>query len=724
MRTGFRLLFRLAARTLFRIRVVGAENFPRRGPALLVANHMAHVDGFLMGAAVRRSIRFLVWRPYCEQRAFRWFFHLARAIPAGGGPREMAETVGAIRGQLAEGHVVCICAEGALSRTSKLLPFKRGLEEILDGLDVPVIPVHLDPLRGSIFGFEGGRFGWKWPQRIPFPVTVGFGAPMPASSTACQVRLAIQELSSEAVALRKTPRDRLDLRVIRSARCNWSRLALADSTGRELSYGRVLAAGVMVSNWVRCACPGQQAIGVMLPASVGGALVNVGVTLAGAMPVNLNFTAGREAIASAIAQCGIRTVVTSRQFLVKAKIEAMDGMVFLEDVLAGIGTGEKLRALAAARFVPAHWLSHNRGTPETLATIIFSSGTTGTPKGVMLSHYNVLANIDAMAQHFWIGPRDRIMGILPFFHSFGFTTLIWFPLVTACGAAYHPNPTESKSVGDMVAKYRAALLIATPTFCSAYIRKCSREDFASLRLVITGAEKLREPVAAAFREKFGLELHEGYGCTEMAPVVAVNTTDICVGSEVQSGNQSGTIGHPLPGVAARIVDPVTFEPLPPNQEGLLLVKGANRMIGYLGDPERTAEVFREEWYVTGDIAAIDDEGFLRITDRLARFSKIAGEMVPHVRIEEAIGEVIGEAPCVVTAVGDERRGERLVALYIAPEIAPAELWRRLSETNLPRLWIPKRENLYQVESLPSLGTGKMDLHGVKLRAQELAAVGV
>jgi acyl-[acyl-carrier-protein]-phospholipid O-acyltransferase / long-chain-fatty-acid--[acyl-carrier-protein] ligase len=719
-----RLVIGLVTHTFFRVRAVGRENVPLRGPALLVADHMAHVDGFLVGASVRRFIRFLVWRPYYERKAFHWFFRLAGAIPTGGGPDGMAETVRAARRRMAEGHAVCIFAEGAISRTASLLPFKRGMEEILEGLDVPVIPVHLDRLRGSIFSFEGGRFSWKWPRPIPYPVTVSFGKPMPATSTAFEVRLAIQELSAEAVALRKTPSDRLDLRMVQTARRNWGRLALADSTGRELTYGRVLAAGIMVSNWVRRACPGEEAIGVMLPASVGGALVNVGATLAGVMPVNLNFTAGREAIASAIAQCGIRTVVTSRQFLAKAKIEAMEGMVFLEDVLAGIGGFEKLRALAAARFVPARMISHNRGTPDSLSTVIFSSGTTGTPKGVMLSHYNVLANIEAMAQLFWIGPRDRIMGILPFFHSFGFTTLIWFPLITACGAAYHPNPTEAKSVGEMVARYRCALLIATPTFLSAYIRKCSREEFASLRLVITGAEKLRASVADAFREKFGPEPVEGYGCTEMAPVVAVNATNIYEGSEVQIANKPGTIGHPLPGVAARIADPVTFEPLPPNAEGLLLAKGANRMVGYLGQPERTAEVVRDGWYVTGDIAAIDDEGFIRITDRLARFSKIAGEMVPHVRIEEAIGEVIGDAPCVVTAIGDDRRGERLVALYTAPEISPSDLWSRLSQTNLPRLWIPKRENLYQVESLPTLGTGKLDLHGVKLRAQELAAVEV
>jgi acyl-[acyl-carrier-protein]-phospholipid O-acyltransferase/long-chain-fatty-acid--[acyl-carrier-protein] ligase len=418
-------------------------------------------------------------------------------------------------------------------------------------------------------------------------------------------------------------------------------------------------------------------------------------------------------------QCRIRTVVTSKMFLARARIEAMDGMVFLEDILARAGKWAQLRALAAARFAPVALLTRAGRTPDSLATVIFSSGSTGVPKGVMLSHFNVISNIEAVAQLFWIGGQDRIAGVLPFFHSFGFTLTIWFPLVSGCGVVYHPNPADARGIGELVAKYRATLLLSTPTFCSAYTRKCSREEFASLRFVIVGAEKLREPVAAAFREKFGRELLEGYGCTEMGPVVTANAPNFEAGKETQTGNKPGTVGHPLPGVAAKIVDPVTFEPLAPNCEGLLLVKGSNRMTGYLDQPLRTAEVFCNGWYITGDIALIDDEGFIRITDRLSRFSKIAGEMVPHVKIEEAIGSVAGDCPCAVTAVADDQRGERLVALYAHPDLSPGELWQRLSQTDLPRLWLPKRENLYQVEGLPMLGTGKLDLRGVKTRAQEL-----
>ena len=720
-----RFVLWMTTHTVFRIRIEGQQHVPFRGPALLVANHMSHVDGFLIGASVQRFIRFMVWRPYYEMKALHWFLRMSNAIPVGNdGPRDLVESIRAARRELAGGHMVCIFAEGAISRTGNMLPFKRGMEKIVDGLDVPIIPVYLDRLWGSIFSFERGRFFWKWPKRIPYRVTVSFGAPMPATSAAYEVRQAIQELSSDATEHRKTAADRLDLRLVQSARRNWGRLGMADSTGRELTYGRLLAASLIVARWMRRERPDGERIGerigVVLPATVAGAVMNVGATLAGRVPVNLNSTAGPEAMTSAMEQCLIRTVVTSRAFLAKARMEEREGMVFVEDILGRAGKWERLRALLAARFEPKALLCRGGGTPDRAATVVFSSGSTGVPKGVVLSHYNVLSNIEAIAQVFRIGAGDRIVGSLPFFHSFGYTVTIWFPLISGCGAVYHPNPMDAQAVGRLVAKYRGTFLVSTPTICSGYTRKCAREDFASLRYVLVGAEKLREPVAAAFREKFGVELLEGYGCTEMSPVVAVNVPDFEAGRDTQTGNKAGTVGHPLPGVAAKIVDAATFERLAPHQQGLLLVKGSNRMMGYLNRPDLTAEVMRDGWYVTNDIALIDDEGFIKITDRASRFSKIAGEMVPHMRIEEAIGSVIGDAACAVTAIADEQRGERVVALYAGCHLSPVELWQRLNETALPKLWIPKCENLYPVKEIPLLGTGKLDLRALKLRAQELA----
>jgi acyl-[acyl-carrier-protein]-phospholipid O-acyltransferase/long-chain-fatty-acid--[acyl-carrier-protein] ligase len=313
--------------------------------------------------------------------------------------------------------------------------------------------------------------------------------------------------------------------------------------------------------------------------------------------------------------------------------------------------------------------------------------------------------------------------VLPFFHSFGFTGTIWLPLVAGIGVVYHPNPMDAKTIGELAGQYRATLIISTPTFCASYIRKCTPEQFAHLRYAIVGAEKLRDPIATAFKEKLGVDLLEGYGCTEMAPIVAVNTPDVNDRGEHQRGAPRGSVGQPLPGVVAKVVDPATGEGPLFGTEGLLLVNGPNRMLGYLDEPEKTNEVIRDGWYVTGDIAIMDEGGFIRITDRLSRFSKIAGEMVPHMKIEDEIRALIDEhAASVVTAVPDPAKGERLVAFYTDAALEPQDLWERLCRTDLPKLWLPKREDLHLIEAIPTLGTGKTDLRAVRQLALDRSAV--
>lgn len=717
----------LLTHTVYRIRIVGQEHVPTRGPALLVCNHLSHVDGFLVGACVQRFIRFMVYKPYYELKPVSWLLRLMKAIPVGvGGRKEMVASLERAREELRQGHVVCIFAEGAISRTGNLLPFKRGFERIVDGLDVPVIPVYLDQVWGSIFSFKSGRFFWKRPTRIPYPVTVTFGAPLPSTAKAEQVRQAMLELGADAVGHRIGHGGLLHLRFLKTARRRFFSFAMADSSGRELTYGKTLAASLALARSIRCRCREERMVGIVLPASVGGALANIAVAFAGKVPVNLNFTAGREAIASAIEQCHIRTVLTSRVFLAKAKLETPEGAWFLEDVMKEITSVKRLSIWLAALLLPARiiaWLfvESNRN-PDELATVIFSSGSTGTPKGVMLSHRNVLANVEGIAQVFWVTNDDRLMGVLPFFHSFGFTGSIWLPLVTGFSVVYHANPMDAGTIGEMVQKHRATMIISTPSFCGGYARKCSAKQFATLRYAVVGAEKLREPIARAFKEKFGLDLLEAYGCTEMAPGVSLNAPDYPTAG--QKGMKPGTVGHPIPGVAVKVVDLETGQTVESGTEGLLLVKGANRMLGYLNAPEKTNEVLRDGWYVTGDIATVDEDGFIRLTDRLSRFSKIAGEMVPHVKIEETITQILGDSACVVTAIPDESKGERLVAFYTSKEVSPETLWSRLCESNLPKLWIPKRDNLYYVDAIPLLGSGKVDLKNVRARALELAGGGL
>jgi len=710
----------LLTHTVYRIKIVGEEHVPFRGPALLVCNHVSLVDGLLVGSCVQRFVRFLVFKPYYEHTAFNWLMKLMKAIPVAPG-REALASIDRARKELEAGHVVCIFAEGAISRTGNMLPFKRGFERIVQDLDVPVIPVYLDRMWGSIFSFKGGRFFGKRPTRIPYPVTVAFGAPMPSTTTAPQARLAIQTLGSDVVSARRPRNENLGRQFVRTAKHRWSALCMADSTGQRLTCGRALVASLLLAKWMRRHAGGQRHVGLLLPASVGGALANVGATFAGRVPVNLNFTAGREAMQLAIDRCGLKTILTSRAFLAKAGIDReilpADGVVFVEDVLKTFSNADKARMMVVAAVLPAWLLNRlfvDAGRPADEATVIFSSGSTGIPKGVMLTHRNILANVDAVTQVFSFTRDDVMLGVLPFFHSFGFTGTIWLPLVAGFGVVYHPNPMDAKTIGELAGEFHGTILISTPTFCSSYVRKCTKEQFAHLRFAIVGAEKLRQPIADAFKEKFGVDLLEGYGSTEMSPIVAVNVPDVSDGREHHRGTQVGTVGHPLPGVVAKIVDATTGEGPIFEAEGLLLVKGPNRMAGYLGEPGKTADVFRDGWYVTGDIAMIDDAGFIRITDRLSRFSKIAGEMVPHMKVEQQIQHLLDEhCTCVVTAIPDESKGERLVAFFTDAAMAPPDLWERLCRSELPKLWIPKREDLRFVEAIPTLGTGKVDLRGVR-----------
>jgi acyl-[acyl-carrier-protein]-phospholipid O-acyltransferase/long-chain-fatty-acid--[acyl-carrier-protein] ligase len=363
---------------------------------------------------------------------------------------------------------------------------------------------------------------------------------------------------------------------------------------------------------------------------------------------------------------------------------------------------------------------------EDLATVIFSSGSTGDPKGVMLTHHNIHSNVRQVTQIFMLKGKDKVLGILPFFHSFGFTATLWMPVAHGIGVVFHPNPLDAKSISALVSQYGVTFLVATPTFLQAYMRRCSPEHFGSLLYVLVGAEKLPERLALAFEDLFGIRPLEGYGCTECSPVVAVNGRDFRAPGFRQVGARRGTIGHPLPGVSVRIVDPETSEPLPAGKPGMLMVKGPNVMKGYLGRPDKTAEVLKDGWYITGDIANMEEDGFLTITDRLTRFSKIGGEMVPHIKVEDKLHELAGatEQSFAVAAVPDERKGERLVVLHTLPEEKLAPVLEKLLACDLPALWKPRKDQFFRVEALPYLGTGKLDLRAVKTRASELAGAAV
>jgi len=439
--------------------------------------------------------------------------------------------------------------------------------------------------------------------------------------------------------------------------------------------------------------------------------------------VNLNFSASRAAFDSAIEQGGLRTVISSRAFLKRLEgFDAPKGTIYIEDLAGEVHAFRKVEAWIRARLAP-RWSFPAFRTfhPDQTATIIFSSGTTGVPKGVVLSHYNIQSNIDGFSVLLGPRPDDNICSALPFFHSFGFTCGLWLPATAGFVASYHANPMDGSAIARVVREHRSTLLVTTPTFLQIYLRRAKTKDFGTLRLIITGAEKLRPSLADAFEGKFGLRPMEGYGATELAPVVSINVSDAGSGAASQAGHKNGSVGQPVPGVAVRVVDVETGEELGPGESGLLLVKGPNVMTGYLDLPERTSEAVRDGWYNTGDLAQVDAEGFVTITDRLARFSKIGGEMVPHRAVEEVYYDRLDlpEHSLAVTAVPDEKKGERLAVLYTAEAGTVERLADTMKASDLPNLWRPAPGTYVPVESLPLLGSGKLDLFGIKQRALEV-----
>ena len=717
--------------TAYHIRVTGRDNIPDKGPALLVSNHMSFLDTLLVVASTDRLIRFVIFKDIYDHPFIKPLAKIMHAIPISSKnrPRDVIHSLEEAANALRNGEVVCIFAEGQITRVGHLLPFRRGMERITKGSTAPIIPIYLDDLSGSLFSFERGRFWWRIPRRIPSPVTVSFGAPLPAGSSPFAIRQAVQDLSTAAYYQRKSRMKPVHWWFVNTARRHPFRLGMADARAPRVNFGTLLTRTIFLARRLRSIWKDQEMVGVLMPPSVAGAAVNFAAAFMGKIPINLNYTASNEVTAACAQQCGLKTVITARAFLEKLPALKPPGeVVFLEDLAANPRTGEKLKALLMTWLMPIRQLEKALGRTKSahiddLLTIVFSSGSTGEPKGVMLSHFNVGANCRQVGQLFMLTKHDRILGILPFFHAFGFTITMWLPVVLGVGAAFHPIPTDAKTVGELVEKYEVTLMIATPTFLQAYMRRCTPEQFRSLQYVIVGAEKLTDRQAVAFEEQYALRPLEGYGCTECAPVVAVNTRDYRKPGVRQIGIKRGRIGHPLPGVSVRIVNPDTREPVGLGESGLLLVRGPNIMQGYFGRPDKTDAVLKDGWYNTGDIATIDEDGFLMIADRLSRFSKIAGEMVPHIKVEEKLHEAAGrsEQTFAVTSVADDRKGERLVVLHTLENDELSLVLKKLPETGLPALWRPRANQFFRVETLPYLGTGKMDLQGMKRLACEFAS---
>ncbi len=722
-----RLSLWLLAHTFYRVELQGAEHLPKSGPFLLVCNHLAFIDPLLLGAGLGQSICFLMPRRFYEAPAVNWLAKRMGAIPvsASDPPSQQDKALQTAHSILKAGGVVCLFAECGLMRTGDLPRFAPSLDALTRGLSVHVVPVHIEREWGSFYGVQKGQFVFRWPRRIPFHATVHIGSPLPAGVRAFDIRQTLMMRAAETAARQDAFQRPLPATFLDSARRNWGRQAMADSSGRELTFGKALIGALVFRRLILKRCASEEMIGVLLPPSVPTAVLNLGIILAGRVPVNLNYTSPLPAMNAAVEQCGIKTIFTSEKLLERFDMPRRPEMVMLEEVAKSISKKDKVVWAAIARLTPV-WLLRRALIPreltlDSLATVIFSSGSTGTAKGVMLTHRNIVSNVQAMVQAIDVDRKDCLLGVLPFFHAFGFTVGLWLPSIAGFRVAFHANPVESRTIGELCRKYGVTLMIGTPSFLLEYARRCDAKDLASVRVPIAGAEKMRSEIADAFWEKFHLDLVQGYGCTEASPVVSVETAGRRTQSQMGS-RERGTVGRPMPGVAVRVVNPQTFEALGPGQDGMLLVKGPGVMAGYLGEPELTRQALWDDgWYITGDIAKLDEDGFITITDRVSRFSKVAGEMVSHVHLEELLHHALGsmDQRLVVTSVSDAQKGERFVVLHLELGLDLDELLKRVRSYGLPALWVPRRENFYRVESLPLMGSGKLDLRQVKQTAQKL-----
>lgn len=714
------------ARIIYRVSPVGREHLPPGG-FLLLPNHITWVDALVLSLASPRPIRFIIDEGVYRNRFLHPLLRAVGCIPitARKAKDAMRDAVARIRA----GEIVCLFPEGELSRSGSLLRLRRGYEIIARQAEAPVVPVWLDRLWGSIFSFKGGRFFTKWPSSVPYRVMVAFGRPLPPEAAdIATVREELLKIGEFCYSQRPMLRGHLAQACLRGLKRNPFRNAITDGLdGSILSRGKLLGVAIALSRHLQKTCP-EQRIGIVLPPGKGGVVANLAVTLANKIPVNLNFTSARDSIESAIAQAELRTVITARLLAKRlADFPWTPNVLHLDEELPKM-KGGILRWWILGLILPSRVLAGVLKLPNvgdhSEAILLFTSGSSGKPKGVVLSHRNILGNVSQFGVMLDAQKEDVMLASLPFFHSFGCTVTLWYPIIEGVRTASYPNPLEAGKIAQLVEKEAVTIMLATPTFLRAYLRKAEPAQLRTLRLLITGAEKLPDELAKAFEARFGKEVLQGYGLTETSPVASVNLPEpkpARPGQPVQPCNRLGSAGKPLPGMAAEIRDPDTGAKKSLHETGMLWLRGPNIFEGYLNAPEQTADVLQDGWFKTGDIGRIDEDGFLFIEGRLSRFSKIGGEMVPHETIEQKVVAALtteehSERFIAIVGVADAAKGEALILLSSVDVDLPS-LRAKLSSAGMPNLWIPK--TVRRVDAIPVLGSGKLDLAACKRLAEEI-----
>ena len=716
----------------YKLEVNGVKNIPSSGGVLLLGNHISWIDWAVVLMATPREVRFVMDKTIYNKWFLTWILKIFKCIPISNGSSKT--TIQTIAKQLDEGNIVVLFPEGAITRNGHLGEFKKGFEKILEltSTDVKVIPFYIRGLWESMFSRASKKF--KKSNRTN-SVTISFSRMMKKEkANIISVKQELIKLSTKSWQEHIQNLKPLNEVIFDRLKEVSSNMIFADSTGVQLSGHRFLTASILFKNLLKKELK-EQNIGLLLPSTAAGAFTNYSILMMGKTIVNLNYTSEINSLKSSILNAQIKTIVASRKFIEKLenkgiKIkEILDivEVIYLEDLKEKISKIKGIFTYLSVKLMPSFLLKlvHlTKTSKDDTVLILFSSGSEGTPKGVELSGDNILGNSQQIANIINANDEDIIVGSLPLFHAFGIVVTTFLPLIEGIKCVAHPDPTDGLGLGKLISQYKATIMTGTSTFFRLYTKNTKVHPlmFESLRLTVAGAEKLRENVRYEFKKKFGKDILEGYGTSETSPVATCNLPDVLAPDfTVQVGNKIGTVGMAIPGTNVKIVDPLTFEELATNQEGMILISGIQVMKGYLNDELKTSQVIKKlkgrTYYITGDKGKLDEDGFLTIVDRYSRFAKLGGEMISLGAVEEKISRIINlsedsSVDFIATAIEDEKKGEKIVLLISnVNEEFVKNIEEKILATFDNKLMIPSIIKI--VNEIPKLGTGKKDFKGAK-----------
>ncbi|MCQ4190383.1 acyl-[ACP]--phospholipid O-acyltransferase [Methylocystis suflitae] len=695
-------------RAFYRLEAKGLENFEKAGPNPIVAlNHVSFLDAAAIFAVMPKQPVFAVDRAISKTWWAKPFLKFMRVIPL-----DPANPLGAraLINAVKDGNPLVIFPEGRLTVTGSLMKVYDGAGLIAEKSGAMVVPVHIDGAEATMFSRltrEQARRRWfpKFTLTVLEPIRLTVDDALKGKARRMAAGAALYQIMSDLV-FRATNVDRtLFDAVVEAARAHGlSRVALEDPIAGKLSYRRLLiGTRALAGKIARIGRPGD-AIGLMLPNANGAGIAFLAVISAGRAPAMINFTAGAANILAGCEAAQARTILTSRGFIEKAKLEKLVAaleekvaLVYLEDIRAQVSFADKLDAFRRFRKPVAPRQA------EEMAAILFTSGSEGAPKGVALSHRNMLANAAQAAARIDFGRTDKVFNVLPMFHSFGLTVGFTLPLTSGVPIYLYPSPLHYRIVPELVYGSNATILFGTDTFLAGYARPAHAYDFRSIRYVVAGAEPVKQSTRDLWMEKFGVRILEGYGVTEASPVLALNTPMF---------NRFGSVGRLMPGVEHRL------EPVPGVEDGgRLLVRGPNVMMGYLKiDKPGVVQPPENGWHDTGDIVTIDAQGYVTIKGRAKRFAKVGGEMVSLAAIEQLASELWPDALSAAATEIDPRKGERIILVTQRKDATRADFQAYAKSKGASDLMIPAEIML--VEHVPLLGSGKLDFAAVTKMVRE------